>query len=514
MRSQAAMLCLLSASFAQPLSAQAVRVVVLPSCTLDGQPADEAALDAAVSGALQQAGLRIVDLASALRAQRAALSDAVQAGKLPNELSALNADVLLSLQLRCAQSSDAVLGSKLRAEQCALASKAVAVSSGDVLFARNQSFTGHGLNAQMAVQGLIDKRVPAAVTQASSTWLAALTGADSWEIDLSVARVSDRETGRALAKQLARVPGVTGARLIAYDRGLAKYAVAGRGRDALEGLAGAIEADPELALAVTYETARVLHAEFDFVKAYKQRVMAMSIVPRGSQLSGVAPEVMRAALMNLPYLDLAHTLPLTASPEDARRLEQRLRDKAKSLGVPLLVAASLSPAAQGWLATLKLVDTGVGRTLTAASATAQTSTLALDQAVHAFDERFRAEVQRAPVRQRFGFGDLATKLANDRRLVVQAFKLREGAAQLTGTLELRNATQASIRGARLSLRAVDRELAVQALPEIAPGAVLAVPVTLAAQGISAVTATVSYELDAGYASVEAVVPLVLTAAGG
>ncbi|HKU39093.1 MAG TPA: hypothetical protein VJR89_13120, partial [Polyangiales bacterium] len=92
--------------------------------------------------------------------------------------------------------------------------------------------------------------------------------------------------------------------------------------------------------------------------------------------------------------------------------------------------------------------------------------------------------------------------------------LREGAAQLTGTLELRNATQASIRGARLSLRAVDRELATQALPEIAPGAVLAVPVTLAAQGLSAVTATVSYELDARYASVEAVVPLVLTAAGG
>jgi tetratricopeptide (TPR) repeat protein len=499
--------------FATSASAQTVRAVLLTKHVLDGQNVSESGLDAAATAALQRTGLRMVDLESALRSQRDVLSDQVQAGRVPNELTVLNADVLVSLQLRCSQSSAAVLDSNLHAQFCVLDTKVVSTTAGDVLYAESQRFTGHGLNAQMAVQSLLDKRLPKVVETTANTWLASLARADSWSVDLTVARISDRETGRALAKQLGRLHGVSGVRLLAYDRSLAKYVLAGHGQMQLEELANAIDDDPKLSLSVTYETARLLHAEFSYVKAYKQRVMAMSIVPRSSELQAVAPEVMRAALMNLPYLEMAHTLPLAASTEDARVLETRLREKAKALHVPLVLSASMAPDAQGWLAALKLMETISGRTLTAASGSAETSTQALDVAVRSFDENFRATLGQAAVRARLGLNDLATELANDPRLVIQAFKLPPVAgvadAGLLGSMSLRNDSPNAISNAELKMRTAEREVFAQRLPEIAARGSLMLPIALDREklnGASLVTATVTYVSGDSYTRVAAVTP--------
>ena len=117
---------------ARPLAAQTLRAVVLPKYTLADRSLDASGLDTAVSESLRRSGLRVVDLDSALRAQRMVLSDEVNAGRVPNELSVLNADVLLAVQLRCAQSAAKVLDSKLQAVHCVIDGKVVSTSSGDV----------------------------------------------------------------------------------------------------------------------------------------------------------------------------------------------------------------------------------------------------------------------------------------------------------------------------------------------------------------------------------------------
>lgn len=514
MRNFTCFVLFLGLALARPAAAQTVRAVVLPKYTLDDRPLEASGLDTSVSESLRRSGLRVVDLDSALRAQRMALSDEVKAGRVPNELSVLNADVLLAVQLRCAQSAAKVLESKLQAVHCVIDSKVVSASSGDVLLAQSENLTGHGLNTQMAVQAVLDKRVPPWLTQVSTTWLAAWNGANDWTVDLVVSRISDRETGQGLSQRLAQLPGVTGARLVAYDHGLSKYALSGRGREQLSGLADAIDNDAILSLSVTYQTAHQLQAEFDFVKAYKQRVVAMSVIPRSSELYSAAPELMRSALMSLPYLDMAHTLPLLSSPEDARAMETRLRDRAKSLHVPLLLAAQLVPGENGWVATLKLIDTQVGRTLTAASAADTSSTLALGAAVRSFDERFREAIQAPAVRQRFGFDDLAHRLSNSARLAIQSFQLPERTAQATpqaATLTLRNASQTAVRAAKLRVTSVDRELIAQPLADVAPGAtsqatVMLDPGALGADGCALLTASIAYAAPGGFDHVETVVP--------
>jgi tetratricopeptide (TPR) repeat protein len=496
------------------VAAQDVRALLLPKQTFDDRSVEATGLDAAASDALRRAGMRVVDLDSALRAQRMALSDEVTAGRVPNELTVLNADVLVSVQLRCSQARAAVLGSKLQAVQCMLDSKVVSSSSGDVLHAESQSLMGHGLNAAMAVQSLLEKRVPELLQGGTRTWLAAWSGADQWNVDLGVTHIIDRETAQGLAQRLRQLQGITAARLVAYDHGLAKYALSGRGRERLSSLADAIDADELLSLSVTYQTAHQLQADFDLVKAYSQRVVAMSIIPRSSELYGTAPELMRSALMSLPYLDMAHTMPLLASPEQARDMEARLRDKAKSLHVPLLLAVQLVPGASGWVATLKLVDTQLGRTLTAASAAETSSTQALGAAVRSFDERFRAAIQTSSVRQRFGFDDLAHRLSGSTRLAIQSFQLPERgdhSAPQSALLTVRNASQTVVRAARLRVSSVDRELEAEVLPDIAPGAtaeakLLLDPAALGTDECALLTASVSYAAPRGSEQVETVVP--------
>jgi tetratricopeptide (TPR) repeat protein len=499
-------------------SAQTVRAVLLPKSSVDGEVVPESGLDAAASGGLQQAGVRLVDLESTLRSQRGAFSDEVRAGRVPDELTVLNSDVVIALQLRCARSAEAVLQTSLLAQHCVLDTKVVSTNAGDVLFAESQQFTGHGLNAQMAVQSVLDKRVQEAVAQRAPAWLARITQPDSWEIDLTVSRVSDRETGRAIGKQLGRLPGVSGARLVAFDRNMAKYVLAGKGRAELESLASAIDDDPRLSLSVTYETARVLRAEFSFVKAYRQRIMAMSISPRGSELHSVAPEVVRAALMNLPYLEMAHTLPLSATLDNAQSLEARLRDMAKGLRVPLVLAASFAPENQAWTATLKLIEVASGRTLAAAAGSGETSTQALGTAIHAFDDNFRATLGQAAVRARLGLRDLASELASDARLVVQAFNVPtsgSAAAAPQGAISLRNDSARDIRGARVELALAGKSLGSHAVPDIAAHGSVTIQVPFDRQALAApgdVSAIIRYPLGEEQARITAYAPRITSIA--
>ena len=96
-------------------SIQAVdlRVVLLPKMTLEGKTQDAASVETEIANVLTGKSMRIVELSTALKAQKAALSDLVAEGKVPTELSVLNADALLSVQLSCDKNSDGIMGSNI-----------------------------------------------------------------------------------------------------------------------------------------------------------------------------------------------------------------------------------------------------------------------------------------------------------------------------------------------------------------------------------------------------------------
>jgi hypothetical protein len=496
-------------------SAQAIRAVVLPKETRDGQVVADSGLDAVATNVLQQHGIRVLDLDASLRAQRFALSDSVAAGKLPPELSVLNADALASLQLRCSKSSEGVMATKILAFDCALDTKVIRVDTGEVIFANSQSLTGHGLNAQMAVQSVLGKQLPEALKGGATTWAAAFTTAASWELELVVTRISDRQTARALAERITKLPGVSGARLVVFNAGLAKYAVAGAGQAELEGFATAIDDDRSLALTLTYESSRMLHAEHDFKKAFSRPVMAMTIVPSGEGLETLGPEATRAALMNLPYFEMAHSQPLLSTPTKARDLELKMRKRAEALKVPLVFAASLSQGDKEWSSAFKLIEVATGRTVAAATASGPGSAEALDAVTRKFDEQYRSALGDAATRERLGI-QAGTQGAST-QLVINAFKLpqpRDGDREsraLRGTLELRNASANRIEDAVLQLSSGADKVRSQPVPPIEPGASIELPVEL--NGVTPaegdyvrVTAEVTYKVGPSYERVAAVAP--------
>jgi hypothetical protein len=497
-------------------SAQAIRAVVLPKETREGQLVNDSGLEAVATNVLQQHGIRVLDLDASLRAQRFALSDSVAAGKLPAELTVLNADALASLQLRCSKSSEGVMATKILAFDCALDTKVIRVDTGEVIFANSESLTGHGLNAQMAVQSVLGKQLPDALRGGASRWAAAFTTAASWELELVVTRISDRQTARGLAERIGKLPGVSGARLVVFNAGLAKYAVAGAGQAELEGFATAIDDDRSLALTLTYESSRMLHAEHDFKKAFSRPVMAMTVVPSGEGLDVLGPEATRAALMNLPYFEMAHSQPVLSSPANARALEDKLRKRAEALKVPLVFAASLSHGDKQWSSAFKLIEVASGRTVAAATGSGPGSAEALDAVTRKFDEQYRSALGDAATRQRLGIQEAGTGAST--QLVINAFKLpqpRDGGREsraLRGTLELRNASANRIEDAVLQLSSGADKVLSQPVPPIEPGASIELPVEL--NGVAPaegdyvrVTAEVTYKVGPSYERVAAVAPL-------
>jgi hypothetical protein len=340
---------------------------------------------------------------------------------------------------------------------------------------------------------------------------------DAWSLELTVSHVVDAEAARALAQPLSRLPGVTAARAGSYDHGTASYAVSGRGREQLGRLAAEIDADPALALHVSYEAPRVLQAEYDVAKAFRRKVMVLAVAPENALARSVLPELVRASLLNLPFLEMAHSLPLLTTPDDAAAAEARLCAKAGELHVPLVLRATLAQGDGGANAKLLLLESGSGLTVVASGGAAHSAAAAFDAAVRSLDAQFRVAVGHPEVRQRLGMQNLASSLERDKPLAIEAFKLPtlSAPAQLPAPalLVVRNDSHEPVSDGRVTLRAGERELAQTELPGLAPGETRELPLPLeqAAQLTQTslpLTAAVAYEQDGAHRRVSAVSPLI------
>ena len=200
----AALSCLVALAWPRHAQAEQLRAVVLVKHTLDGKSKSEAPLEAAALGALASAGLRMVEIDTALTSQKALFSDMVQAGTLPHALSTLNADAVVSVQLACDKNAEKLLGSTFQSYFCALHTKVVRIDTGDVVFARSEPLPTHGLNAAMAVQGLLKSKIPSALLLQSREWLGAWGGASGFSVDLLISGVSDLGQRDLLRDKLAQ----------------------------------------------------------------------------------------------------------------------------------------------------------------------------------------------------------------------------------------------------------------------------------------------------------------------
>ena len=257
-----------------------LRVVVVPKVTADGQTRDAGPLEAWVHDALRESGHRVVDLDASLRAQSYALSDAVANGQVPEELTVLNADAAWSVQLACERDAGNPQALGLT-YYCTLTRKVVRISQGDTVYSAGVDWHDiFGSNfGQALFGGNVKKRAPALISEDLGTWTAQWTAAEGpWDVDLKLSGLGDRSQAEALAKRIGSLPGVTGARLLAFNTGVSQVAIRGEGSSALASLGDALEGDPALGLVVTHQVDRLLHARLDVARMHR-RGARLQVVP-------------------------------------------------------------------------------------------------------------------------------------------------------------------------------------------------------------------------------------------
>lgn len=498
--------------------AQSVRTVLLTKTTIEGKTRSQSDLDTIVASAYRENGLRVVDLSAALAAQRFAFSDSVQAGKLPDALSVLNADTVCSLQLDCSLSSGAVMGSSIKAYYCAINTKVIRVDLGDVIYSKSDGFTAHGLNAEMALQNALTKRIRPKLTAQAKRWVKSFTRSEQWKVDLVVTRIADRARSRALVRRLRELPGVNGARLVVFNRDIAKYTLEGSGKNALEFLADALESRDELALKVTYQTPRLLHAEFDFAKAYRREVMVMGVLHDTYGDRSLGAQIVDAAIANLPYLRIAHSHPLIAFAKNQKTTLRRLRVIAMKLDVPLVLTFNFIKERDVWSTGIELVEIDKRITIAAASGQGANATDAMDQAIRRFDSAYRQSLAEPEKRHALGFVDQTPFDTASSALVINAFNLPELVSDTKqmppGRIEITNTSAEPVTQASLTVSAATRRLFASEIQDLAPGASQIIPVSLnGVEKITArmvrLTAVITYQSGSIFEKVSSVAPLIL-----
>ncbi|MEZ4321741.1 MAG: hypothetical protein R3F61_29975 [Myxococcota bacterium] len=492
-----------------------LRVVVVPKVTADGQDRDAAPLEAWVHEALKSGGHRVVDLDSSMRAQAFALSDSVAAGRVPEELSVLNADAAWAVQLSCERDvagNAAVMGLTF---YCTFTRKVVRIGQGDTVHTASAEWNDvFGSNfGQALFGGNVKKRAPGLLASDVTALAAAWKPTGPWDVDLKVTGLTERGQADAIAARLKELPGITAARVTAFTTGVSQLSLRGEGADALAHLGEHIEGDAGLGLRITHEADRLVHAAVDVGALHRRGVHLQWKGPKSpapkSEAAVIAargPTLAQSAMANLPWVEVTGVG--TASPKDA----------AKAAEEPYFAVVSLDSAVEGgatrWLSTAALVGTASGSEILAGSGRDPDPLVALAQAVQALDAKFVAALGDAGRRRQLGLpesiGDsLAREPVRIATLELDALfpaRAKDAERQGIGRLVVANDGKAPITGATAEIRAGDEVIATLALPEVPAGGSAEVAIRLTSrptvdpdtQHTLPVVALVSWALDGAY----------------
>lgn len=514
-----------SVLWASPALAAPSRVVVVAKLAQDGAAQDAAGLDSAATEALRGAGARIVDLDAALAAQRAAFADSVLEGKVPRELSVLNADAVLSVRLACGKAESVLKGYPggddvvLAAHLCSLAVRFVKTDSGDVLHSSTRELKGHGLTALQAVQGLLGRQVPAALKEDVAAW-SKRVAAGALDLDVVVVRPRDREQLSQLAARLGTLAQVEAARVVVVSGELGKVSVRLRSTAERGAFVDALLADPSAPLRVVYESESVLQVQPDFERAHRRAAAVFFALTGAAEKRLADPAaVLAAELRNVALLDARE--PQRAGVK-ATRVE--LARKAKDAALLLVWRAGLEKGQ--WTGTVELVAAKDASAVAVAPFKAADPIVALDGALRDLDQRYRLALGQAAVRRVLGLDASAAEASAPVRIESLAVgrlapsRLPAQRKEGIGTLALRNASGSLLTDLRVRYEVGGRALSEERLPDLPAGAVSttvvrldALPEIPAGSSQAVLTAVATFQSAGAWGRVEAFAPLVVADPG-
>ena len=510
--------------------AQDIRVVLVTKVTLDDKPIDPSSLEVVVIKLLKSRGTRVVELGPALAAQRAAFSDRVQEGKVPKELSTLNADFISSFQLICSTGQATqveAMGetSVVHNYPCDLNEKIIRIDTGDVSYANSRSWTGTPwMSAQLAMRAALKESVGPGVTEDLAAWKIAVKS-EPVSLDLTIVKLKNRDQASALATRLAAKASVTDARVVQFDAEFAKLTISVESPAALKALIDTLEKDPSLPLKITHETERQVHAAYDFDRAHERATSVFWSSPpakgpgsKEQAMLDTGGDAVRSALQNLRYLDVKGVEKVA------------YKSNPKTLGFfaptqhPLRINARFSREAQDWTVTIELAEQKTGTALASSTSRAAEPFVALDQAVRAVDDRYRVALEKPATRKLLAFNDEAPGATAIDGLFVEAFELAPVfPARLPryrkdgiGTLKLKNRGAKKLTEGKARFTMGTAVLAEIPLADLEAGEVRAVPVaidTLPARDpgnqYQQLTVTLTWRSGERYGKLDAVAPLLL-----
>lgn len=442
--------------------AQGLRAAAVSEVRVDGTRQDAASLQAALHAALRNHGWTVVDTQAVLSAHQALLSDLVESGKLPRELSTVHADAVVSAGLTCLETGKQLLGSRFKGYQCTVHVRVIRVDTGSVMVDESRTWPAHALNPGMAVRSLVNSKLEPMLQDRARQWVVDWRGRHGFDVELVISGVRHLDHRELVLKRLRALDGIDKVRAVYLRDGVVKFVLHASGETDLSGVAKVIDAS-DAGLRVTRESGRSLHALVDPSKSHAHDVVIGLSLPAASQgrslVQEVGPELVQAALRDLPYLRPLHARPLMLPPA---RLQAFARDHSLS-ATTLLVEAALQRKADQWRARLQATD-GSGKALASGAGVAADPAQAAGAAARSLDRALRdmfasaddrtASVPLAPA-QRYGGALIVERLAVT--------------GPASASLSLRNIGERTLNRCRVKIHLAGLAAADQACPDLKPG---------------------------------------------
>jgi hypothetical protein len=504
------------------MQAAELRLVILPKMTVEGKDYDSSGLEMEVTNTLTHRNMRIVELSTALKAQAAALSDMVNEGKVPKELSVMNADALVSVQVACDQSSGGIMGSNLKSWFCVFTTKVVRVDSGDVIHGSSKNFTAPGLNALQAISNAMKKNVGKDTDAYAEVWTKSWSNEGKWSLDLIVTGIAEKKKVDEISAALKGIEGVKSSQVVMFKKDLSKITVSGEGSENFAKLREALDSDASLSLRINYEAGRVIHAEFDFSQAYSRGVAAYINTPKDAGKKSMAaliadkgPDILKSYLMNLEYFEIKSSSMLKDKKEKA------IADAKKS-NIPLVLFTEVVEKDNDWLAIVELLFSSDGKNLSVVKGTAGDPFEAMDKALRMLDESYRKAVTRGEFRKKLNLTKEAEGLAAASRLAVDKFDVGQIFPSLVGfyrengigSMTLKNTSGSPLSDIEITYKVGDQVVGSAKVDDIPVKGSTVTPVKLAVipesgKGFSQIHAQITFRSGDVYGRRDAYSPLMI-----
>ncbi len=504
------------------LEASELRVVILPKMTVEGQDRDSSGLEMEVTNTLRQRNMRIVELSTALQAQKAALSDLVNEGKVPQELSIMNADALLAVQISCDQSSGGIMGSNLKSWFCVFTTKVIRVDSGDVIHGSTKNFTAPGLNALQAISNAIKKNIGKDTDSYAEQWAKNWSNEGKWSLDLVVTGIAQKRKVDEINNALKSIDGVRNAQVVMFKKDISKITISGEGSEGFSRLRDALDSDSTLSLRVNYEAGRVIHAEFDFGQAYSRSVNSYISMPSetgkksmGAIISQRGPDLLTSYLMNLDYLDINSSSMLKTD-------KKRAVAEARKANIPLVLFAEVMEKNDEWISIIELVFSSDGKNVSVVQSRASDPFEALNKAVVSLDEGYRRSVTRGDFRKRLNLSKDAEGLATASRLRVQKLDVSQIFPAIigyyrengVGTIDIENTSGEAIKNIEITYRIGENVVGTSRIDSLKPKGTVSSKIMLdvlpeSGEGFSQIHAQITFQSGDAYGRRDAYAPLIV-----